>query len=155
MNENIFRKKSIDKISSPEKLNDYMKVANPSTWIILASIIVILIGACVWGVVGKLQTKVDAVAVVENGSIVCYLNEDSISKVKVGMEAIVNDQTCQVVSVDTQPGKYVLSEYAMHVGSFQTGEFLFKVTLSGNVSDGTYKASIVTESISPMKFLTN
>ena len=46
--ENIFRKTSIDSISSPEKLNDYIKVSNPAVWIILAAIAALLVGGLVW-----------------------------------------------------------------------------------------------------------
>ncbi len=34
MEDPIFRKKSLDKLSSPEQLNDYIKVTNPGVWII-------------------------------------------------------------------------------------------------------------------------
>lgn len=57
MNSSIFRRKSMDKISSPEQMNDYIRVANPSVWMILAAIIVLLIGVCVWGMYGQLDTK--------------------------------------------------------------------------------------------------
>ena len=56
MNDKIFRKKSIDRMSSPEQLNDYIKVTNPGVWMALAAIVILLIGVCVWGVFGKLVT---------------------------------------------------------------------------------------------------
>ena len=37
MSDQIFRKKSLDRISSPEQLNDYIRVANPGIWMILAA----------------------------------------------------------------------------------------------------------------------
>ena len=50
----IFRQKSIDKVSSPEKLDTYIRVTTPSVWITLAAILVLLIGALVWGIFGEL-----------------------------------------------------------------------------------------------------
>lgn len=50
----IFRQKSIDKVSSPEKLDNYIRVTTPSVWITLAAILVLLIGALVWGIFGEL-----------------------------------------------------------------------------------------------------
>ena len=32
MNNGLFRKNSLDKISSPEQVNDYIKTTNLSTW---------------------------------------------------------------------------------------------------------------------------
>jgi len=51
---NIFRKENLERMSSPEKLNDYIRVSNPSVWLILGAITVLLIGAIVWGVVYEL-----------------------------------------------------------------------------------------------------
>ena len=54
MNNSIFRQKSIDRISSPEKLDDYIRVTTPSVWIVLASIVILLVGTIVWGIWGEL-----------------------------------------------------------------------------------------------------
>ena len=48
MDESIYRKKSMDRITSPEELGDYLHVTNPSVWVILAAIILLLIGMLVW-----------------------------------------------------------------------------------------------------------
>lgn len=45
----IFRKSSIDRVSSPEQLNDYIRVSNPSVWMILAAVIVLLAGGMCLG----------------------------------------------------------------------------------------------------------
>ena len=47
MSEEIFRKKNLDKIKSPENLNDYLRVSNPGVWMLLAAVIVLLIGAVI------------------------------------------------------------------------------------------------------------
>ena len=51
---NIFRKTSLERMSSPEKLNDYIRVSNPSVWIILSAIAILLIAAIVWGIIYEL-----------------------------------------------------------------------------------------------------
>ena len=45
----IFRKSSLQRISSPEKLNEYIRVSKPSVWIILGAVIVLFIAAGIWG----------------------------------------------------------------------------------------------------------
>ena len=67
MNESLFRKKSIKKISSPEQLDDYIRVSNPGVWMLLSCVIILLIGMCVWGIFGKLETSVSTVAICNNG----------------------------------------------------------------------------------------
>ena len=58
-NATIFRQKSIDRISSPEQLHDYIKVSSPSSWIVLTAIIVLLIGVLVWGIFGSITVNTD------------------------------------------------------------------------------------------------
>lgn len=55
MNNSIFRQKSIDKVSSPEKLDDYIRVTTPSVWIVLIAIAMLLVGGIVWGVFGEVE----------------------------------------------------------------------------------------------------
>ncbi len=55
MENSIFREKSIDRISSPEELDDYMKVTSPALWMIFATIILILIAVLVWSVTGRIE----------------------------------------------------------------------------------------------------
>ena len=49
----IFRKESIDKVSSPEKLDDYIKVTTPNVWLTLIAVMLLLIGAIIWGIFGE------------------------------------------------------------------------------------------------------
>ena len=55
MSEEIFREKSLEKINSPDDLHDYVKVANPGVWLVIVAVIVLLIGATVWGFFGRVQ----------------------------------------------------------------------------------------------------
>ncbi len=56
---NIFRKKSLDRVTSPEQLNDYIKVTTPSVWIILAATLILILGTLVWAVFGKIEINTD------------------------------------------------------------------------------------------------
>ena len=55
MNNKLFREKSIKQVSSPEELNDYMKVTTPRVWIVLVAIILVLVGAISWGIFGSVM----------------------------------------------------------------------------------------------------
>ncbi|MFQ8637890.1 MAG: hypothetical protein ACLR94_06765 [Acutalibacteraceae bacterium] len=47
MNQQLFRKSSIERVSSPEQLNDYIKVTNSGVWLVLAAVIMLLVGTCI------------------------------------------------------------------------------------------------------------
>ena len=53
MKNSIFRQKSLDKVSSPEKLDDYIKVTSPDKWLTVIAFLLLLAGAAVWGIFGE------------------------------------------------------------------------------------------------------
>lgn len=66
---------------SPEQLNDYIRVSNPGVWLVLAAVIVLLIGVCVWGIFGRLETTVGSAAVVKDGEMTLYVKEEYLGKI--------------------------------------------------------------------------
>ena len=48
MENKLFRKKSLEKISSPEELHDYMQVTSPRLWMLLSAIAALLVGFIVY-----------------------------------------------------------------------------------------------------------
>lgn len=156
MNEQIFRKKSIDRVSSPEQLNEYIRVSNPSVWIILSAIIILLIGVCVWGVLGHLDTTLSTVAIAD-GQTRIYIKEADIEKVAVGMTVTIGEAQCTVTEIKSQPAAIdnSFSDYALHVGELQQGEWVYEVIVSGEVTEGIHAAKIIVERVSPMSFVLN
>jgi len=63
MKNDIFRKSSLERISSPEQLNDYIKVSNPSVWVIIAALTASVIAAFAWSIVGRIPTKLNTQAI--------------------------------------------------------------------------------------------
>ena len=157
MNDKIFRKKSINRMSSPEQLNDYIKVTNPGVWMALAAIVILLVGVCVWGVFGTLETKLSVAAVSRDGQTVLYVKEDNIASVRENMSVYVGDDTYKVTSVSSQPVAVTeeISEYARHTGELSIGEWVYIVPIDGNMPDGVYRAQVVVDSVSPLYFVFN
>ena len=139
MSEEIFRKKSLDRIQSPEALNDYVRICNPGVWLLLAAVIVLLIGACVWGVMGHLDTTVPAEVVAEGGSAVCYISSADAESVQAGMPVHVDD------AEGTLGQMLNLSDRA------DTDRFAVSIDLP----DGVYAAEVVTDSVKPIGFVLN
>ncbi len=51
----IFRQKSIERVSGPEELNDYIRVTTPSVWIVLIAIVTLLAGILMWSIFGRVE----------------------------------------------------------------------------------------------------
>lgn len=56
----IFRKAALDKLSSPEQLDQLMQVTAPKSWMALAACGAIVLTALLWSVFGRIPTKVQA-----------------------------------------------------------------------------------------------
>ena len=53
--DNKNEKKKTGKIKSPENMDEYIRVVNPSIWLILIAVIVLLIGAFIWAIFGSVE----------------------------------------------------------------------------------------------------
>lgn len=138
MNEQVFRKKSLDKVKSPESLNDYVRVSNPGVWLILAGVIALLLGACVWGVFGHVDTTVKSSVAVANGNAVCSVSLDEGTKIKQGMTVKIDDKEGTVSGIIPDGEKGTC-----------------RVDIKTDIPDGVYSAEIIIESVKPISFVLN
>lgn len=157
MNGQLFRKKSVDKVSSPEQLNDYIRVSNPSVWIILAAVIIFLAGVCVWGIFGHLDTVIKTAGECNNGVITCYVRKSDIPAVQAGMEIIVDGERGTVTDVEPAPVEVTadMDSYLLYLGGFAEGEWVYAIKAQVPAGDGIYEAQMTAESVSPLSFVWN
>lgn len=101
----LYREKSIERISSPEQLNDYLRVTKPSVWIVLIAVIVLIVGMLIWASFTYIGTRTDAVAIVEDGKITATLGEEIPQKyLDDSMVIIINDKSFEVTAADISDG---------------------------------------------------
>ena len=131
MDKQLFRKQSIDRISSPEQLQDYMRVTSPGIWMVLTAIIVMLAGLIICSSIGTVETSYPVAADVKAGEASIVLDKDTEYTVKEGM-------TLRVAGEDIT---------IENVRRLDSGETV--VTAEVSLQDGTYDAKIVTERITP------
>ena len=89
MQNNLFKKSSVERFSSPEKLNDYIQVSNPSSWMVLGAALVLLLGVLVWGFFGELTQSERFTGVVRDGSVFSYVNNGVAAVLEEGMEVSI------------------------------------------------------------------
>ena len=132
-NGTLFRQKTLDRISSPEKLTDYLRVTNPGIWIFLAAVIVLLAGIFVWSMVGTLETTAQAWVITENH--VAQFIPAGAETLAVGMPLRVAGQEALILTTDTDA-------YGRPYGTAEL-----------NLPDGAYDGVVVTEAVHPIQFL--
>ena len=158
MSGTIFREKSLEKISSPEQMNDYIRVSSPSVWMVLAAVIVLLAGVCVWGVFGHLDTAVQTGGVCTDGRLTVFVGEEDHDKIREnavisvdGVEYAVAESTNAPVRVDDQ-----IDPYIVHLAGFTENDWVYRLCADApGLADGVYTASVVTERVRPLDFVLN
>lgn len=157
MENHIFRKKSLDRISSPEQLNDYVRVSNPGVWMVFLAVILLLAGVCIWGIYGHLDTAVETAGICREGSLTCYVSDRDIASVKKGMMITANGKEYLLNGISESPFavKEDADSYLLYVGKLEIGEWVYEVTADTDLEDGIYEVKIVTESVSPVSFVIN
>lgn len=157
MSNTIFRQKSLQKISSPEQMNDYIRVSNPAVWMILAAVVVLLAGVCVWGVFGRLDTAVETGGICADGRLTVYVGEQDIADV--GPETLVSVDGTEyaVASVAAAPVRLDgTSDYLLHLIGLSARDWAYPLEVSAPaLADGIYAVSVITERVKPLDFVLN
>ena len=151
----IFRKKSLDRISSPEQLNDYIRISSPGIWILLAAVIILLIGIGVWCIFGTVESNLYVCAVSDGSETWCYIREEDKSGVEENMIVEIEGEKSPLGEISTLPEavRESFPEYARHVGNLKAGEWVYRAKLSVKLPEGIYDAKIITEQLNPLSFL--
>jgi HlyD family secretion protein len=104
MNTSLFRQVSLQRLSSPEQLDQVLRVTSPKSWTALVAVFLLLIAAIVWGFWGSIVTTATGQGVIvrtggvlnvvtRGGGLVLNLNVKTGEKVKAS----------QVVATIAQP----------------------------------------------------
>ena len=143
MQSHLFRKSTVERVSSPEQLQDYMRVTNPGIWMVLAAVIALLAGLLVASALVRVETTVSARGeITEAGStVVMELPRAEGENIREGMAVRLAGQTGRVDYVYEADGRIVVN-----ASLDSSAEAL---------PDGTYDVQIVTEVLSPISFLLN
>ena len=100
MDNQIFRKESLDQISSPEQLNDYLRVTNPAVWLVLTAVILLLAGMLLWASVASIDSFASGTGQVQDGTMRIMFEDAQIAKsVQTGMTVTAGDVSAQVSSI--------------------------------------------------------
>lgn len=171
----IFRQESLDRVTSPEQLNDYIRVSTPSVWLILGAFFILVISVIVWGVTGTLPQTESLNGVIEKDhTVVCYIGTDSLESDIPGCKATVtpsnagaegNSINGTVVNVSKTP--YSAEEIKNTLKSdwiksnLVSSQYSYAVTIrldndSAQLpSDTLARVSVITAELKPISFILN
>ena len=141
MQSQLFRKSSVERISSPEQLQDYMRVTSPGVWMVLLAVVVLLAGLIVSSALATLESRIPTRAEVAGDGLTLEMALPLSQKDRVapGMTVRVADREARVTL------EYTQSDGIRVVAALEDGD--------EPLPEGTYDAEIITEIIRPISFL--
>lgn len=106
MSQSFFRKSALEKLSTPEKLDQLIKVTGSKAWVALITIGVVIITAIGWSVYGHIKTKLNAAGVLLGGDVyeVVSTSQGQLIKlnVKIGDKIKEGDVVARIEQVQLQ-----------------------------------------------------
>lgn len=139
MKKEIFREKSLDRVKSPESLDDYIRVSNPGVWLLLVSVIVLLAGAVVWATFGHVDSTIPVTVAIKDNVTVCIVAEENIESVKEGMIVEFADTEAVVTAI----------------GEKNEMGYTCNIKPATSMPDGFYEGKLITKSFKPLSFILN
>ncbi len=125
METSLFRKRNIERISSPDQLSEYLHVTTPVIWIVLASVALILASLFVWSSVTAIESYASGTAEVSGGVLsMSFDNAEKAKNVEAGMNIRVGDMVTPILSVGCDENERLIAVAA------------------SELPDGRYKASV-------------
>lgn len=64
-NKEIFRKKALDRLSTPDDLDELLQVNSKSSWLLLVSLLCLIFAGIIWGVFGRIVNKVTLIGAIQ------------------------------------------------------------------------------------------
>lgn len=165
MQNELFRKKSLDRISSPEELHDYMRVTTPRLWMLLTAIILLLAGFIVYASIANLENTMKIKVMVDN---IDPIEDDNGEPVKMATSSIFfanlpisykdTVETNMKVRIGKEEGK--VDMLAIVNSDESDGQQGLSLIISMDnpsltLPDGEYDAELVLEATTPISFLWN
>jgi len=129
----LFREKTLERISSPEKLTEYLRVTNPGIWAVLGVVILLLGGLLLWSTIGTLETTADAKIMVHYHTATVVLTDGG---------NITTDMKVKIQSNEYDIASTAVDEYGRTYGITEA-----------QLPDGSYAGTVVVESVRPIDFL--
>ena len=100
----LYRKESLERIESPEQMNQILRVTNPSVWLLLTAVILLLVGLLVWG-------------------SFTYIDDEELAEgIEPGMLVTVGETSAEILSLGhDEQGIFALAETDLSDGVYEAG----------------------------------
>ncbi len=154
MDNQLFRKKSLERISSPEEMHDYLRVTSPRLWMILSAIVILLAGFIVYASTTVMENTMPIRLTLEELEVTDENEAERYTIVSGRLPLAQKDLIApgMKVRMGTEEGAVTF----IFVDAEDEASFIVEMEHDDlNLPDGEYDAELVLESTTPISFLWN
>ena len=154
----LFRKESLSSISSPDKVDEYLRTTNVSAYYMLAAAIILMLSLVIWSAFATLPTIISENGIVDDGTAICYCSDTSA--LELGQSVKFNDGTfgtvTEIASRPISDAEAALQYDAYDLYMLDIDDWNYKITMSApDTPDGYTSLRIITGHTQPISFLFN
>ena len=119
----LYRKESLERIESPEQMNQILRVTNPSVWLLLTAVILLLVGLLVWGSFTYIDSMAYGRAEVSDGIMTLRFDDEKLAEdIEPGMLVTVGETSAEILSLGhDEQGIFALAETDLSDGVYEAG----------------------------------
>jgi len=162
----LFRKESLDEITSPEQVFDYIRVSRPRIWLALFAMLALSAGGGLWAASGAIPVTESVPAVSwADGVYRCFLPAGNTGRLAPGSDASIDGKAGVVYSVGTRPvsredaakiagGEYMV--YALRLSDWNVFvEIHVEADAAADSHGSIHDAVVVTDVVQPINYFFN
>ena len=150
------------RITSPEQLNNYIRITSPGVWIVLSAIAALLAGLFVWLFTGQLEVSLTARIFTSGSESLAFVSAEHAAELKPGMRVRTYEPESTGTITDIAQESWPFAKIAEAVGKDNTsalgiyddGRKLFRVAIHfTNAPQGISQAVLILDTVKPASFL--
>ncbi len=146
------------KLTSPDQLNNYIRVTSSGIWIVLAAILVLIAGLFMWLFTGQLEISLHTPIFTIGPNSYAFIPLDELQGITPGSSARIGSSTGKVTALSSEP--MTISEIDAVIGRNNaamldnSSRSLWKVSMNiPGALDGVSRGVIVIATVRPITFL--
>ena len=106
----MFKRATMNRVASPDELDHYIKVTNPSAWVVILAALLLVGGIIAWAIVAVVPVTVETTGVVvktpESGEaiVACWVDKATADRIgETGLKASINGVEAKSAKLNETP----------------------------------------------------
>lgn len=148
------------KLATPKEFDTYIRVVNPSFWIVLIAAVSIIIGGATWAFTAEMAMTMTVYAVASEEGLTAYIDSEEADSITLDSQVTSDFGTITISEKSEKPISYqectenISDDYSLELVSPSTWNTVIELSTDFDVEEGAiYEVTIVTEEVSPFELI--